>query len=161
MNEIQVSVTGNVTTDVRHVVVNDTTPITSFRLASTLRRRDHEGRWYDAETTWLTVTCFRSLALNAARSLRKGQPVAVQGRLRVREYEVEGVRRSSLEVEAASIGHDLQYGVGEFQRVAKVERVDAPGRAAADALAAAFDEEAAGADLEPAVQEEREAALAG
>ncbi|PPK94219.1 single-strand DNA-binding protein [Kineococcus xinjiangensis] len=140
MNEIQVSVTGNVTTDVRHVVVNDTTPITSFRLASTLRRRDGEGRWYDAETTWFTVTCFRSLALNAARSLRKGQPVAVQGRLRVREYEVEGVRRWSLEIEAASVGHDLQYGVGDFQRVSKVERAEPAHREAADALAASFDE---------------------
>ncbi|GAB7193330.1 hypothetical protein NUM3379_40390 [Kineococcus sp. NUM-3379] len=141
MNEIQVSVTGNVTTDVRHVVVNDTTPITSFRLASTLRRRDADGRWYDAETTWFTVTCFRALALNAARSLRKGQPVAVQGRLRVREYEVEGERRWNLEIEATSIGHDLQYGVGDFQRVTKVDRVEQPHRAAADALAASFDEE--------------------
>jgi single-stranded DNA-binding protein len=60
--------------------------------------------------------------------LRKGEPVLVRGRLRVREYEgKEGASRIAVEVEASSVGHDLSRGVAHFSRTRR-----APGETAAE-----------------------------
>ena len=57
-------------------------PVASFRLACTPRRFNRRTEtWSDGPTQWYTVTCWRSLADNVARSLRRGDPVVVQGRL--------------------------------------------------------------------------------
>ncbi|WP_141014125.1 single-stranded DNA-binding protein [Nocardioides sambongensis] len=90
--------------------------VTSFRLACT-PRRFHRGRqeWVDGETQWYTVNAWRALAGHSLRSLNKGDPVLVHGRLTHRTYvnksEVEVV---SLEVEATTIGHDLTRGCSQF-----------------------------------------------
>ena len=68
--------------------------------------------------------------------LRKGEPVLVRGRLRVREYEgKDGSRGTETEIDASSVGHDLSRGVAHFSRTRR-----APGETAAEsaeALAAA------------------------
>jgi len=87
MNEIMSTVFGNVASEPRHVVPQNGAPRTSFRLASTTTRFDPGLQGYvDGHTTWLTVTCWRGLAFNAAQSLTKGQPVIVHGALHVREW---------------------------------------------------------------------------
>jgi single-strand DNA-binding protein len=40
----------------------------------------------------------------------------VHGRLRERGYEVEGQRRTSLDIEATTVGHDLTRGVASFRK---------------------------------------------
>jgi single-strand DNA-binding protein len=61
----------------------------------------------DGESLYLSVSCWRRLAENAA-SLVKGDPVIVRGKLRTREWTTEqGERRSVVELEANSIGPDL------------------------------------------------------
>ena len=47
--------------------------VASFRLASTPRIR-RGGEWVDGQTTWITVTCFRTLAEHVATSVQKGRP---------------------------------------------------------------------------------------
>jgi single-strand DNA-binding protein len=50
--------------------------------------------------------------------LRKGDPVTLQGRLSVRNFQdKEGRSRTSVEIDAVSVGHDLSRGVATFQRV--------------------------------------------
>jgi len=93
VNEPQVTVIGNVAQDVRHVITDQGVPITSFRLASTRRHYDRAlGRWVDGETTFVNVTCWRSLADHVRASISKGDPVVVIGRLRVRPWEARGTR---------------------------------------------------------------------
>jgi single-strand DNA-binding protein len=76
------------------------------------------GEWVDADTSFLSVACYRKLAENAATCLRKGDPVVVRGRVSVRNYEDKnGLQRTSVEVDATSVGHDLSRGVAQFQRV--------------------------------------------
>jgi single-strand DNA-binding protein len=108
-----------------------------LRVAYTERRFNREtGEWGDGPTSFVTVLCWRTLADNVAMCLRKGEPVLVRGRLRVREFQdKEGSPRTATEVEASSVGHDLSRGVAHFSRTRR-----APGETAAEnaeALAAA------------------------
>jgi single-strand DNA-binding protein len=135
VNETYVTVSGVVASDPRAMVLDNSVRITSFRLASTPRRRDRAGQWVDGDTTWLNVTCWRNLAANAAASIHKRDRVVVHGRLRVRSYTTaEGVERLAVEVEADAVGHDLAFGTSEFARVRRAEPVAQPGRAEADEL---------------------------
>jgi single-strand DNA-binding protein len=118
MNETMISIVGNVATDLRFVRSERGTPLASFRLATTERRYDRSrGEWTDGRTSFITVVCWRSLAENAAASLRKGDPVVVLGRLRVEPWEREDGRTgTSVEVVAQAIGHDLSRGTSAFRR---------------------------------------------
>ncbi|MBI1759402.1 MAG: single-stranded DNA-binding protein [Actinobacteria bacterium] len=117
MNETTVTVVGNLTEDPKLRRTEAGVDVLNFYLASNARRRDREtGEWVDAESLFLRVTCWRQLASNVMDSLRRGDPVVVTGRLFTRQFEVDGQRRSSFELEAAAIGHDLTRGVTVFRR---------------------------------------------
>jgi single-strand DNA-binding protein len=124
MNEIYVHVTGVVATDVTGKLVDDV-PLASFRLVSTARRFDRTQRtWVDGDKTWLTVTCWRSLARNVIASVLKTERVVVCGRLKVSEWrDAEGRLRSRTEVVADSIGHDLTFGTSVHTRTPRVENL--------------------------------------
>lgn len=98
--------------------------VASFRLACTPRKFNRRTEtWSDGETQWYTVTCWRGLADNVARSLRRGDPVVVHGRLEVRRYvnsnDVEVVAH---EIDALHVGHDLSRGTSVFTRSPKQEQ---------------------------------------
>ena len=111
--EAYVHMTGHVGGDVEFR--NNTVGTASFRLACTPRIR-RAGDWTDGETTWLTVTCFRSLAEHAASSVRKGDPIVVVGRLRTQVWTKDGVQQERTVLEASTIGHDLTKGTSAFNR---------------------------------------------
>jgi single-strand DNA-binding protein len=92
-----------------------------LRVAYTERRWSRKtGEWSDGPTTFLTVVCWRKLAENVALCLRKGEPVMVRGRLQIRRFQnEEGAWRQAVEVDATSIGHDLNRGVAHFSRTRK------------------------------------------
>ena len=123
----QLTLTGLVATTPRHIVTSEGLAITSFRLASQQRRFDKSaGGWADADTNWYTVTAFRNLALNASVSLNKGDRVVAVGRLKVRDWSNDDRSGTSIEVEADSLGHDLHWGVREYQRVARPDTEESP-----------------------------------
>ena len=100
---------------------NNTVATASFRLACTPRLRK-AGDWTDGETTWMTVTCFRSLAENAAGSVGKGDPVIVVGRLRTSVWVKDGVQQERTVLEALTIGHDLTRGTSAFNRNERLQQ---------------------------------------
>ena len=120
MNEILSTVFGNVATEPRHSITPQGVPLTSFRMASTTTRFDQDLQGYvDGHTTWLSVSCWRGLAFNAAASLHKGQPVMVYGTLNVRDWK-DGERSGrEVELHAVSVGHDLRRGRTDFARVTR------------------------------------------
>ncbi|MGG5259384.1 single-stranded DNA-binding protein [Phycicoccus avicenniae] len=94
-------------------------PFTVFRVAQSERRpvRGEPGRWEDSEASYYDVKVFRAMGENAARSLRKGHPVVVNGKLSVRYYpRDEGPSGTAVELEAYSLGHDLRWGCTSYTR---------------------------------------------
>lgn len=117
MAQSQITITGNVGADPTRFGQEGGTPACSFRLASTRsfwNRRTNA--WQEATTTWITVKAFRSLALNAMQSLHKGDAVIVSGTLATEEWERDGMTRTNLVIEAATVGHDLTKGRSMFVR---------------------------------------------
>ncbi|MDQ2788149.1 MAG: single-stranded DNA-binding protein [Pseudonocardiales bacterium] len=109
MRETPVTVVGTLVSDMRPRRVGpDAALVLNFRVACNERRFDKASEsWVDGESLYLSVSCWRRLAENAA-SLVKGDPVIVRGKLRTREWTTDqGERRSVVELEATSIGPDL------------------------------------------------------
>jgi single-strand DNA-binding protein len=119
MNEAQITVVGWLAADPRYVAPSNGTPLMSLRVGCTPRRFDREsGQWQDMESTFLTVNCWRGLAENVnASDMKRGDPVIVTGRLRVREYLKDEQIRFSAVVDATTIGHDLTRGSAQFRRM--------------------------------------------
>ena len=93
--------------------------VSAFRLACTPRVRGKGGEYTDGNTTWIDVTCFRTLASHVAASIRKGDPVIVVGRLRTSVWQKDGQTRERIGLEAETVGHDLSRGTAIFRRAAK------------------------------------------
>lgn len=122
MNESQVTVVGNVATPLDHRTTRSGEPAVRFRLASTVRRFDRTREaWEDAWTSFFTVWAWRGLATNVATSVTLGEPLIVQGRLRVHEDEKEGRRYVTADLLASAIGHDLSRGTAAFRRVTQTQ----------------------------------------
>lgn len=117
---LDLTVTGWVGSDVTTLPAQDgRAAYTTFRLGSTRRWWNRgTGAWQDSQTEWFQVKAWRALAVNAGLSLRKGVPVVVHGRLSTREWQdAGGAVRTSLVLEATSVGIDLSFGtVRGFQR---------------------------------------------
>lgn len=164
MNDTVITVLGNVGSDVRHAVTAKGALLTSFRLASTPRWPDRQtGEWVDGTTTWYSVVAWRNLADNVSASLNKGDPVIVHGRLRTVAWERDDRSGETLEIEAISIGPDLNRGRATYRRVirAGAERTsgsgaDAATRGEGDDLAGPGDRHEGAASGVPADAGERE-----
>jgi single-strand DNA-binding protein len=122
MNETTVTLVGNVATEVKYRETASGIPSASFRLASTARRWDRErGLWVDAGTSFYTVWAWRWLAGNVSTSIGVGDPVVVHGRMRIREWEKDGQRYTTVEIDATALGHDLSRGTSVFRRASRAQ----------------------------------------
>ncbi|MEU3531342.1 MULTISPECIES: single-stranded DNA-binding protein [Streptomyces] len=122
MHETVVCVVGNVATApvYRELAAG---PSLRFRLAATARYWDREkSAWTDGHTNFFTVWANRQLAANAMASVEVGQPLVVQGRLKVRTDGRDGQQQwASADIDATAIGHDLSRGTAVFRRAGKPE----------------------------------------
>lgn len=135
MDEALVTMVGNAASGVTYRETPGGVAVANFRLAARERRYDRErGDWTDGGTTWVTVVAWRGLAANVVGSVNKGDPLVVSGRLRVREWGEEGSRRTEVEIDARSIGHDLARGTSVFRRA--LEGKSAPGQGGSGAAPA-------------------------
>ena len=120
MNETRITVHGNVVTDPVQRTGRTGSIYTTFRVAHTPYRRGADGRYYDGETSFYSVITFSALAANAAAALRKGQPIVAEGNLTVKQYVgSDGQLRTTAEIDADHIGHDLSWGRATFERVSR------------------------------------------
>lgn len=149
MKDNYVSLCGIVATKPESRVINGETTVTSFRLASTPRRYDRQARdWVNGRTTWVTVSCWRSLGRNVAECIKVGNKVVVHGKLATPEWtNSEGQRRSRVEIDAEALGLDLTYGTVDFHKVNWSEPRRLPGQREADELAESVERAAMNVDL--------------
>ncbi|MCW2668037.1 MAG: ssb [Frankiales bacterium] len=145
MNEPTITLVGHLAAPPRLRTTAAGVCVADFRVAATPRRHDKgTGEWGDGETLWFTVTAWRALAEHCAASLGKGDKVVVTGRLTVRSWRGDdGVERSGLEVDAASVGLDLSRGRAAFVRTPPLSMTEPPPSGEPDEPQA-YDEEPAG-----------------
>ncbi|MFE5796000.1 single-stranded DNA-binding protein [Streptomyces sp. NPDC056503] len=121
MNDTTVTLVGNVATapDYRETAAGS---VARFRFAVTARRWDRERAvWTDGATSFYTVSAWRALGSNLMASVSVGEPLVVHGRLKVREDERDGQRKTFVDVDALAVGHDLSRGTAAFRRISRGE----------------------------------------
>lgn len=78
-----------------------------------------KGGYVDGATAWYAVRTYGALAENVARSVGKGTPVLVRGKLVMRTYQdKEGTDRTENVIIADAFGVELSTGVAHFAKVA-------------------------------------------
>ena len=81
----------------------DGTPVCSFTVATTEKKKDKSGELQDS-TTWFRVTTWRRQAELANQYLSKGKQVYLEGKLSLQEFQdKDGNNRTSLEVTASEV----------------------------------------------------------
>lgn len=118
MNETYVTVCGNLTADPDRIS-SEKGDFTTFRVAVNEFYRDQvSGGYVDGRSSFYKVVAFRAVGANAHKSLSKGEPVLIHGKLRMSQWQgANGETRSAPEIEAVNIGPDLRFGIATFQRV--------------------------------------------
>jgi single-strand DNA-binding protein len=116
MFETPIAVVGTIVTKPDRKRVGDQELI-KFRVASNSRRRTAEGSWEPGNSLFLTVNCWGRLVTGVGAALGKGDAVIVVGYVYTSEYEDrEGVRRSSVELRATSVGPDLARCIARIDK---------------------------------------------
>jgi single-strand DNA-binding protein len=93
--------------------------LTKVRVGVAPRYRDNAtGEWRDSPVSYYNVSCWSRLADHVRASLHKGDPVIVKGRLRINTFEdKDGQMRTSIEITADTVGHDLSRGPANYMRL--------------------------------------------
>lgn len=126
MNDTYTTVIGNLASEVSLRTTASGRAFASFRIASNPRKFNRAtNQWVDSDPNYLTVTCWGSLAENAQESLKKGDPVVVNGKLKIRQWQDGEKSGTAVEVDAQAVGADLARGVSTFNRVNRSQAQDA------------------------------------
>jgi single-strand DNA-binding protein len=127
MFDTAITMCGNVLTEPEwRRTANTGAYVMTFRFASTSRRFDRStGQWMDGDSLRVKVACWRTLGQNAFESIQLGDPLVIYGRLYSRDWvDSEDHKRTSYELDALSVGHDLSRGVAKFKRRKPVGATD-------------------------------------
>lgn len=89
--------------------------VARVRLATTERLFDRTTNSTKEHTEWHTITLWRGLADVVDRFVKKGTQIYVEGRLRTREWEKDGVKRYTTEIVADAMNLLGRRPEGEAQ----------------------------------------------
>jgi len=89
----------------------DGTAVANVRLVCNARKKDAQGGWEDdpKKVLWANASLWRKPAENLVNSIRDKDLVNVVGTFYTREYEHNGEKRTSVEIEATSISPSLTF----------------------------------------------------
>jgi single-strand DNA-binding protein len=89
----------------------DGTAVANVRLVCNARTKDAQGEWKDdpKKVLWANASIWRKPAENLANSIRDKDLVNVVGTFYTREYEHNGEKRTSVEIDAVSISPSLTF----------------------------------------------------
>jgi single-strand DNA-binding protein len=93
ININHVVLTGRLTSDPDLRVLPSGSSVCGLRIAVNARRRDSAGEWVE-KPNFFDVVVFGSPGENVAKYMRKGRPVAIDGRLDWREWETPDGRHA-------------------------------------------------------------------
>ena len=94
----RVTISGNLTRDAELRQTQGGTSVLSIPVAVNDRRRNQQTNEWEDHANFVDCVLFGRRAEALAPKLRKGQKVAIEGKLRYSSWERDGQRRSKLEV---------------------------------------------------------------
>jgi len=75
------------------------------------------GEWQDVNDGFFRCTAWRSIAENAAQTLKKGMRIFVAGKLVQRSWQDnDGNKRQTVEIQISHVGPDLQFATAEVTK---------------------------------------------
>lgn len=80
------------------------------------RVRDSTGAWSDGDPVFIDVLINQG-AEHLYESVVKGDTIIVMGKLKQREYEVDGQKRTVYQIAADAVGVSVRWGTAKTQRV--------------------------------------------
>lgn len=98
----RVVITGNLTRDPESRTLPSGTSVCELRVACNGRRRTADGQWED-DPNYFNVSVWGPQGENCQRYLSKGRGVAIDGRLRWREWETDGQKRQAVDIVAETV----------------------------------------------------------
>ena len=99
----RVILAGNLTRDPETRFLPSGDAVTSFSIAVNSKYKAKSSNEAREEVSFFDVVVFGKMGENCAEYLSKGRPVLVEGRLRQRSWETDGVKRSKIEVVADNV----------------------------------------------------------
>jgi single-strand DNA-binding protein len=91
--------------------------VCNFSVASTPRHFDkNKNEWVDGDTVFIRCSVWREMAENVAETLDKGMRVIVTGTLKVRQYETEKGKGTSVECDVEEVGPSLKWASAKITR---------------------------------------------
>ncbi len=111
-NSAMVTVVGNVVSDPVDRTPSGRTPFATMRVVSDRRWRDDDGEGQSSDSLFIDVQLSGSPATHCLKSVTKGMPVVIYGRLITHSWEAtldsgEKITRSSVRIKASHVGVDL------------------------------------------------------
>ncbi len=98
----QITIVGFSGSDAEVHYTQSGTVVVTLSVATKESWKDADGNW-QSRTDWHRIVSFGKLA-EFTRTLTKGSYVMVQGAVRVREYERDGLKQRVVEVRAETVG---------------------------------------------------------
>ena len=99
----KVILVGNVGTDPEVRALDGGTKVARIRLATTERVYNKEKNETKENTEWHSITLWRGLADVVDKYIRKGSQLYIEGKLRTREYDKNGVKCFATEIVAEEL----------------------------------------------------------
>lgn len=103
MNINRVVLTGNLTRDPEVRSTPNGLTICKLGIACNTRKKNSSTGTWEEKPNFFRVTVFGAQAENCGQYLRKGRPVAIDGRLEWSSWESDGQKRESIDIIADSV----------------------------------------------------------
>jgi single-strand DNA-binding protein len=112
-----ITIIGNLTADPELRFTPSGQAVCNFTVASTARFFDKQkNEWAEGDTTFIRCSVWREMAENCAETLEKGNRVVVTGTLKVRQYETEKGKGTSVECDVEEVGPSLKWASAKITR---------------------------------------------
>lgn len=111
------TVIGNLTADPELRFIQNGKAVSNFTVASTPRSYNRDrNEWVDGDALFMRCSVWGAVAENVAESLKRGDRVVVTGLLKQKNWEKDGQKRSSVELEVDEVGPSLKWATARVTR---------------------------------------------
>lgn len=117
-NEPLVTFVGNATADAELTATRSGTMVATWTLAQTPRVKQGD-EYVDGEPIFVRCNAWRDLGEHCADTITKGMRLVVQGRMKVRSWDQEGVKRTAIECDVDAVGPDLRYATATVTKASR------------------------------------------